>query len=797
MGEGAERRGGLVAFLGPSLPAETARRIVPDVVLLPPVCQGDLASVVLRLAPRAVLVVDGEFSQSLAVWHKEVLYALDRDVRVLGASSMGALRAAELDRYGMEGVGEIYAHYRDGWLTADADVALLHGDPDDGYRGYTWPMVNVRATVRALVRDEVVAEQEAETLLAAAGALHFSERTEPAMARALARSGVEPRRADALAGLLTQRYVDQKASDAVAAFELLARLDDVPPPDRDRPRHVRGRGFEALLSGDVTLRRRAGEVRGYQLVDDVALHDPDYERLLHRAVDRHLAVHLAADTGQWPDDDELAATRARLLARWGVTEESLPAWLDSADLDEERLAALVLHEAIQRKMRRWMLDGVALERNRRMVIEQLHLDGGYAAAADAAARRRSWADARPVPRLPETVVDVADLVNYQHTVSGWSPGASVSLPEYADEMGFDSLGGLYVALADAREASQEQHERRTRMSRTLGLSAPTPPPGPGVRLHAMLEAHQVTQVLLAAVELGVPDALGAGSADVAALAARLELHPGRLGRLLACLSVLGVVERDGDLWALSEDGRLLTAGEDADEPSLATYAVHVREELLDTWSGLAEAIRGAGPPAYPVSEVADQSIDAAAHVWGLGVAVADVLDPPVPGRLADIGGGLGSMAHELVVRHPGLEVVVLELPDTAARAAERLSGRGTADRVRVVPFTGQDRLDQPVDVCLLVRVLATLDDTQAVRLLELARHSLAPGGRVEVVEAEADGSAAAALTDLLNLVRSGGAVRSPDGWRRLAARAGLRLETRAPFVSPFVHYTYVPAGEGT
>ena len=57
----------------------------------------------------AILIVDGEFGQSLSVWHKEILHALHRGIRVVGASSMGALRAAELDRFGMEGVGEIYA----------------------------------------------------------------------------------------------------------------------------------------------------------------------------------------------------------------------------------------------------------------------------------------------------------------------------------------------------------------------------------------------------------------------------------------------------------------------------------------------------------------------------------------------------------------------------------------------------------------------------------------------------------------------------------------------------------------
>ena len=91
-----------------------------------------------------------------------------------------------------------------------------------------------------------------------------------------------------------------------------------------------------------------------------------------------------------------------------------------------------------------------------------------------------------------------------------------------------------------------------------------------------------------------------------------------------------------------------------------------------------------------------------------------------------------------------------------------------------------------------MRVLVTLDDEGAVGLLALARRSLAPGGRVEVFEPELDGSPAATMSDLLNLVRSGGAVRSPDGWRALAARAGLRTVAREPFVPPFAHFTFEP-----
>ena len=140
----------VVVFVGPSLDRAAVDALLPAAIVLPPICQGQLLSAVDRYRPAAVAIIDGEFSQSLSVWHKEILFALGQGIRVFGASSMGALRAAECDVYGMVGVGQIYEWYRDGVLVDDDEVALVHGSEDDGWRNLSWPMVNVRATVDEL-----------------------------------------------------------------------------------------------------------------------------------------------------------------------------------------------------------------------------------------------------------------------------------------------------------------------------------------------------------------------------------------------------------------------------------------------------------------------------------------------------------------------------------------------------------------------------------------------------------------------------------------------------------------------
>ena len=424
----------------------------------------------------------------------------------------------------------------------------------------------MRATVAALVAAKRLSDAEAMALQEVSARVHFTARTRPVLARALVDAGHDRGEADRLCALVEEHYVDLKALDARAGFELLDHVDDAPSPPREQPRHLDSRGFDALLYSDVMVQRRVGALRGYQLVDDVALHLPDFEELMQRAVDRNLLVHMSADLDQQVSDDERAAARARLLRQLGLTEDDVPAWMATCDLDEQRLARLAQHQARLFKLRRWMLDGVALERNRRMVIEQLQLEGRYAAAADAAARRRRWADELPEPLQPTTVSEVVELVTHQKALSGWSPDRL--LAELADEQGFDSLGGLYVALTDSRAASEVRQERLRKLNRVLGHGAERPALGPGSRMHAMLEAFQVTHVLLATIELGVPAALAAGGRDSGDLACELGLDAGRLARLLVALAALGVVRRDGDLWHLTDDGRYL-APPDAEWAPLA------------------------------------------------------------------------------------------------------------------------------------------------------------------------------------------------------------------------------------
>jgi len=215
---------GVVVFLGPSCDPAAARQIL-DADYRPPAKRGD----VIRAAEegaRVIGLIDGVFFQDSAVAHREILAALRAGVRVVGASSMGALRAAELDSLGMEGVGEIYRAYREGRLVADDEVALLF-DPET-FAAISEPLVNIRATVQAAIECGVIGADTARALVEAAKEIYFPDRTYEAVASAAEERGGDPEEAARFLEFAREHAVDQKRKDALLALEYIRDIISAP-----------------------------------------------------------------------------------------------------------------------------------------------------------------------------------------------------------------------------------------------------------------------------------------------------------------------------------------------------------------------------------------------------------------------------------------------------------------------------------------------------------------------------------------------------------------------------------------
>ena len=205
-----------ILFIGPTLRVESTREL--DV--RPPAGVGDLLRASRERGVRRIALVDGYFERMAAVWHKEILLALEQGVAVYGAASMGALRAAELARFGMIGVGEIVRMFARGELTADDEVAVAHLPAEAGYRAISDALVNLRDGLARAAKARVIGARTQRALVELARGMFYRERS---WSRVVAAGRVAKLPARELDALAAWPKPDRKAADARLLLARLAR----------------------------------------------------------------------------------------------------------------------------------------------------------------------------------------------------------------------------------------------------------------------------------------------------------------------------------------------------------------------------------------------------------------------------------------------------------------------------------------------------------------------------------------------------------------------------------------------
>ena len=222
-----------LVFVGPTLPAGEVRARLPGAEVLPPAGVGDVLRAARRRGVTRLAIIDGYFERMAAVWHKEILIALEKGIAVWGAASMGALRAAELDAFGMIGVGAIYRAFRRGELVRDDEVAVAHLPAEVGYRAISDALVNLRDGLARAARAGVITARTRDALVELAQRPFYRERSWARLVGDGRAAGL-PRRQ--LAALAAWPKPDRKAEDARLLLRHLARDRGTRPPRLRVPR---------------------------------------------------------------------------------------------------------------------------------------------------------------------------------------------------------------------------------------------------------------------------------------------------------------------------------------------------------------------------------------------------------------------------------------------------------------------------------------------------------------------------------------------------------------------------------
>lgn len=441
----------IVIFAGPSLPLELARPIL-DAVYLPPAKQSDMLTVLRKEKPDVVGLIDGRRVSAHPVWHKEILFALRSGVQVYGAAALGALRAVELEPYGMVGVGKVFHIFRDGFVDDDEIVCAVS---PDGMERRSDPMINIRATLEAGAAAGVVSRQECDGLIQKMKALFYPERSFVRLleiAKDEAGDGTGP----ALADFVREHAVDVMRDDALDLLHVIGAL-----PELDRPvaREILPPADMAMLQTQYDRERRVqredGEIALHEIADYAALNCSEYDDLSFHALNRAIIQLFAEQIGLEPTPEEIASEKRRFRVRNDMEhDDAFAQWLRSNDLCPDEFDELMGQIARCRALHRWLMTTKRpLDRSTKLVLDEMRLAGSYPEWADKAAFQECLIQAAGigVDRLTQLSQDVPQLMKLHMAATGLS--IDTSIPEWAVGAGF-LPHTLLLALLKSRAARE-------------------------------------------------------------------------------------------------------------------------------------------------------------------------------------------------------------------------------------------------------------------------------------------------------------------------------------------------------
>ena len=202
----------IIIYTGLSLSFDEAKEILDshddvEVIYKRPIKRGDLGHDI-KENPDIIGIIDGVFHQNSSVGHKEILNVINKGITVVGASSMGALRASELDTLGMTGIGYVYEQYATGKVASDDDVAVMLDS--ETLEALSEPLINMEYVFENAVRENIITENQKDELIKIAKSTIYPKRN---YSQTLSSSSLDDETKSKLIDFI-RRSVDIKKEDA-------------------------------------------------------------------------------------------------------------------------------------------------------------------------------------------------------------------------------------------------------------------------------------------------------------------------------------------------------------------------------------------------------------------------------------------------------------------------------------------------------------------------------------------------------------------------------------------------------
>lgn len=264
-----------------------------------------------------------------------------------------------------------------------------------------------------------------------------------------------------------------------------------------------------------------------------------------------------------------------------------------------------------------------------------------------------------------------------------------------------------------------------------------------VLVFEMLQAHQRTAALKAAIDLDVFRAVGEGPGDAASIARRCSASERGIRILCDFLCINGVLVKEEGRYRHSPTSEAFL---DPRSPScLASIAQFLGNPALrEPYDHLAEIVRS-GRTVMP----GDGSVSADNPIWvQFAETMAPMMAPLVgplgeivldghrgPMRVLDIAAGHGLFGIEIAKQNPEARVTGLDWAPVLRVAADNARKAGIQERYDMLPGSAFEvEFGGPYDAVLLTNFLHHFDQPTCVGLLKKVHRALKPGGRAATLE---------------------------------------------------------------
>jgi len=287
-------------------------------------------------------------------------------------------------------------------------------------------------------------------------------------------------------------------------------------------------------------------------------------------------------------------------------------------------------------------------------------------------------------------------------------------------------------------------------SAIVATAAPAQAPGnsgsaplnPGI-VFDMVQAHQKTAALVAAIELDVFRAVGRGPGDAASIAKHCGASERGIRILCDFLVINGVLAKENGHYKHTPTSAAFL--DPASPACMASVARFLSEPaLMQADAKLADIVRdgrtylpGQGT-VEPENAIWVEFAENMAPMMGpmaapLGAVVLDGHSGPM--RVLDIAAGHGLFGIEIAKQNPQARVTGLDWAPVLRVALRNAEKAGVKDRYDMLPGSAFDvEFGGPYDVVLLTNFLHHFDVPTCVDLLKKVRGALKPGGRAATLE---------------------------------------------------------------